>query len=135
MVKQFPTARELMDSRDWLYRNRFEEGLFGINYYVEKRPNGKLCVHYIECASDVGSLVFPVVKALCKFGRLLINTVSKEAGDRVFNEIIEEIDELLLARNHNLSIRSSAFSTGRTFDTLGECDVEIHKHLEKWEAK
>lgn len=125
--KEWATAGELMVAGKWKHRKYFRKGVGGVHYYISEVPGGYR-VSRMYALSLVGVVTYRPLKLLCQIGRVLFNLFGKGIGNEVFDELVEEINELLLARKHNLST-GNAFSSDR-LNSIEECDEYIAKHIE-----
>ena len=71
-----------------------------------------------------------LLKGGCKFLATLFNLINKGSGDGIFKEIIEESDDLLKGRKHNLST-GRAYNLFQYPETLEECKQYAEEEFDK----
>ena len=81
-------------------------------------------------ASLVGVPLFMLLKGGCKFLSTLFNLINKGLGDEIFKDIIEESDDLLKGRKHNLST-GQAYQLFKYPNTLEECKSYAEEEFNK----
>jgi hypothetical protein len=130
-MKEYPTAKELMESNKWLHRKSFKAGLYQLNYYVEQLDSGNYTVYRISGFNLKGAVIARIVLGAILLTKLLLNIVGKGLGQEVLGDLIEEITEALLARRHLLTKENSFnVSDYPRPSSIAECDDLINKDIE-----
>ncbi|AMQ66726.1 hypothetical protein FDG96_gp67 [Bacillus phage Mgbh1] len=129
---EYPTAKELMESGRWRYRKSFNIALYQINYYVDRSDNETYHIYRIIGVNFKGEVVARLLLGVMIPLKWLLNSIRKRMGEEVLGDLIEETNEVLLARRHMLDIGCSVKVSDHIKPTNeDECDVLINKDIER----
>ncbi|PAV30321.1 hypothetical protein CIL05_07575 [Virgibacillus profundi] len=131
--KEYPTAKELLDSGKWKLHKTIKDKLAGLYVYVEEINEGeskKYRIHKMNFFTKRGVLVYGSLSVILGSVKWLLNLIQKEMGDAALGEILDEIKEMRLARKHRLDTGKS-FGTGQGFRSMDDVDREVERILRK----
>ena len=130
MSKLDKTARQLMDEGVWELLGTKKYNRAVIHYYAEKKENGTYYVSYMYGIQKKWIPVYGTLKIVCILLKWGMNRVNKGMGDDVFEDLLEEIDEVMKARNHKLTT-GHAYMKGTDCTTIECCKEYMEKDVKK----
>ncbi len=133
-MEQNLNVKNLIKEGKWIYADSYQEGLVKLNYYISKNKDYSYRVSYVNSTSYLGYLPYKLLKHVCLYYKLILNLFTKNLGDKMLNDLIQEIDLLINALNHNIP----TYEIIVMFDKVGtssECLRLIQEDILKREQK
>jgi len=101
-VGQNLNVKNLIKEGKMIYADNYQEGLMKLNYYISKNKDCTYYVSYIESVGFLGYLPHKLLKYICLFYKMILNLFTERLGDKILNNLIEEVNLLINASNHNI---------------------------------
>lgn len=133
-MEQNLNVKNLIKEGKWIYADSYQEGLVKLNYYISKNKDYSYRVSFVNSISYLGYLPYKLLKYACLYYKMILNLFTRNLGDKILNDLIEEIDILTNALNHNIPTYEINVMFDKV-DTSSECLRLIQEDILKREQK
>lgn len=131
MGKLDKTVQDMLDEGSWDFICKKKSGISEVYYYIGfYESEGKYQGNKAHGITQLGMVYAFVLEMCCRMLRMLVNRINKGAGGELFDEIIEESNEVRKIRKHKIQV-GNTYNVGRARDTREECMGSIEEDINR----